>query len=339
MLEARDVKGSAASASVERGERERLLEQARRVVRTEARAVAALEERIGDAFLEAVRLMASSRGRVIVSGIGKSGIIGRKIAATLTSTGTPALFLHPVEGLHGDLGIVSREDVAILVSKSGDTDDLGGLIQYLTRVGVAIIALTGGPDSNLARQASVVLDCSVAEEACPFDLAPTSSTAAALALGDALAVALLVKKGFRLEEFAAIHPGGALGRKLSLRVRDVMVSRDYPQLGEDALMRDCVVLLAEKRGTVPIVDSQGRVTGVVTAGDLTRLMEREDDFRAVPVGQVMNRNPKTCGPDELGSSAVFRMEKFGIMAMPVVDDARRLVGIVHLHDLMRGGAV
>lgn len=327
------------TAGLDPAESERLIAQARSVIRAEARAVGALEDRIGQAFLDAVRLVAECRGRVIVSGVGKSGIIGRKIAATLTSTGTPATFLHPVEGLHGDLGIVSRDDVALLVSKSGDTSELAGLIEYLSRLGVAIVALSGRGDSALARYATVVLDCSVEEEACPFDLAPTSSTTVALAMGDALAVALLVKKGFRREDFALIHPGGALGRKLLVRVRDVMIAEDYPWLGEAAVMRDCIVLLAEKRGTVPIVDGERRVLGVITAGDLTRLMEREESFLAVPVTRVMNRNPKVCGTDELGSSAVHRMEKFGIMAMPVVDGERRLVGIVHLHDLMRTGVV
>lgn len=334
-----EIDAAAAPTQAAQDEARRLLEQARSVIRAEARAVAALEGRIGDAFLHAVRLIAGARGRVIVSGIGKSGIIGRKIAATLTSTGTPAMFLHPVEGLHGDLGLVSREDVAIIVSKSGDASELEGLIEFLSRLGVAILALTGRTDSPLARSATVVLDCSVAEEACPYDLAPTSSTAAAMAMGDALAVALLVRKGFRREDFARIHPGGALGRKLSLRVRDVMIGDDYPWLGESAVMRDCIVLLAEKRGTVPIVDGERRVVGVVTAGDLTRLMEREEHFLSVPVTRVMNRTPKLCGPEELGSSAVYRMEKFGIMAMPVVDEDRRLIGIVHLHDLMRAGAV
>lgn len=316
-----------------------LLAHARGVVRAEASAVAALENRLGEPFLRAVELIASANGRVIVSGIGKSGIVGRKLAATLTSTGTPALFLHPVEGLHGDLGIVSRGDVAVLISKSGALEELAGLVEFLSRQGVAMIALTGRLDSALSRGATVVLDCSVDEEACPFDLTPTTSTAAAMALGDALAVALLVHRGFTREDFARLHPGGALGRKLALRVRDVMVTEDYPCLGMSASMRECVVLLAERRGTVPIVDEGRRVVGVVTAGDLTRLMEREQSFFDVPVSTVMNRNPKITGPDVLGAAAVYEMEKHGIMAMPVADGERRLLGIVHLHDLMRAGAV
>ncbi|HEX7051304.1 MAG TPA: KpsF/GutQ family sugar-phosphate isomerase [Longimicrobiales bacterium] len=316
-----------------------LLARARRVIRTEAEALLALEARIAEPFLDAVRVVLAAPGRVIVAGIGKSGIIGRKIAATLTSTGTPATFLHPVEGLHGDLGIVGRGDVAILISKSGESDELTGLVEYLSRLGVAMIAMTGRPDSSLGRAADVVLDCSVAEEACPHDLAPTTSTTATLALGDALAVALLLCKGFSREDFARIHPGGALGRKLTLRVRDIMLTADLPSLPDTARMRECVVLLAQKRGTVPILDADSRVTGVVTAGDLTRLMEREADFLDVPVVRVMNRNPKVVGPDELAAAAVYQMETHGIMALPVVDDTRHLLGIVHLHDLLRAGVV
>lgn len=319
-----------------------ILAEGRRVLRLEAQGIAALADRIDDSFVEAVRLIHRrvhrATGRVIVSGVGKSGLIGRKIAATLTSTGTPAIFLHPVEGLHGDLGLVSRDDVALLLSKSGESDELVGLIEYLARLGVHVIALTGRPDSSLVRAARIALDCSVPEEACPHDLAPTTSTAAALAVGDALAVALLRLRGFDREDFARLHPGGALGRKLTLRVRDVMITDDYPLLGQDATMRACVVLLAKKRGTVPIVDDDGRVVGVVTAGDLTRLMETRDDFLAALVTEVMTRAPRVIAPDELGARAVYEMETHGIMAMPVVDQARRLVGLVHLHDLLRAGA-
>ena len=316
-----------------------LTERARAVVRAEAQAVAALEERIGASFVEAVRLIAEARGRVVVSGVGKSGIIGRKIAATLTSTGTPAFFLHPVEGLHGDLGIVSRDDAAILISKSGESDELSGLMEFLTRSGVSIIGMTGRLESSLGKGATVALDCGVAEEACPLDLAPTTSTTVTLAMGDALAVALLLRKGFSSDDFARLHPGGALGRKLTLRVRDVMVTgEDAPDIGPGERMRRCVVLLAEQRGTVAVVED-GRVVGVVTAGDLTRLMEHRENALEVEVREVMTRAPKTTAPDVLASAAVYQMETHGIMALPVVDDEERLLGIVHLHDLMRAGAV
>jgi arabinose-5-phosphate isomerase len=318
-----------------------LLDRARAVVRAEAEAVAALEGRLGADFLEAVRVIGDAQGRVVVSGVGKSGIIGRKIAATLTSTGTPAIFLHPVEGLHGDLGVVGREDVALVLSKSGESGELAGLVDFFSRSGVSIIAMTGRPGSSLARVARVVLDTSVEEEACPMDLAPTTSTTVALAMGDALAVALLLRKGFTADDFARLHPGGALGRKLSLRVSAVMLTApsEVPSIGPEEPMRRCVVLLAEKRGTVPVLDEARRVIGVVTAGDLTRLMELRGEVLDVPVREVMNPSPKTAAPDQLASGAVYTMEQHGIMALPVIDEERRLLGIVHLHDLMRAGAV
>ncbi|MGH7457582.1 MAG: KpsF/GutQ family sugar-phosphate isomerase [Longimicrobiaceae bacterium] len=305
----------------------------------EASALAALENRLGDDFAAAVRAVLAATGRVIVSGVGKSGIIGRKLAATLTSTGTPAAFLHPVEALHGDLGVVERGDVAILLSKSGESDELHGLIEYLKRAGVRLIALTGRPGSTLARHAEVVLDCSVDEEACPLDLAPTSSTTAALALGDALAVALLKERGFDQDDFARLHPGGALGRRLLLRVTDVMVTGDaVPRARPGSTMRECVVLLAEKRGTVAVVDEEGGILGVVTAGDLTRLMEKTEQFLSLPISEVMTRAPKTVGSGELAATAVGVMERHGVMALPVLDQRGLVVGMVHLHDLMRAGA-
>jgi arabinose-5-phosphate isomerase len=315
-----------------------LIERGRRVLALEAKAIEQVAERLGPAFAAAVRLLAGAKGRLIVSGVGKSGIIARKIAATLTSTGSPASFLHPVDSLHGDLGIVGRDDAAILLSKSGRSDELFGLVSQLKRLGVPMIAITGDAESALARQADVVLDSGVAEEACPETLAPTASTAAALALGDALAVALLEEKGFRREDFAALHPGGALGRNLLLRVGDVMLTQDLPTLLPDCPMRQCVVLLAQKRGTAAVVDQAGSLVGVVTAGDLTRLMERTDDFLDIPVHAVMTRTPKTTTPGELAGAAVRLMEQHGIMALPVLDGGRRVVGIVHLHDLMRAGA-
>lgn len=316
-----------------------LVERGRRVLALEAEAIRYIADHLGPAFAAAVRLLAGAKGRVIVSGVGKSGLIARKIAATFTSTGTPATFLHPVDSLHGDLGIVGRDDVAILLSNSGASDELFGLVDQLKRLRVPIIAVTGDPESVLARQADVALDAGAREEACPETLAPTASTTVALALGDALAVTLLEVKGFRREDFAALHPGGALGRKLLLRVSDVMLTRDLPTLRPDRPMRECVVLLAEKRGTVAVVDQDDTLVGVVTAGDLTRLMERTDEFLDVPVGDVMTLTPKTTAPDELAAAAVSLMEKHGIMAMPVLDGGRKVVGIVHLHDLMRAGAV
>ncbi len=318
-----------------------LVDRGKRVLALEAAAVQRLADTLGPAFARAIEILAGAKGRVIVSGVGKSGLIARKIAATFTSTGTPAMFLHPVDSLHGDLGIVSRDDVGIVLSKSGASDELFGLVNQLKRLSVPIIALTGDADSPLGRLATVVLDASVAEEACPETLAPTASTTVALALGDALAVTLLEVKGFRREDFAALHPGGVLGRKLLLRVADVMLTQDLPILTPDRPMRECVVLLAEKRGTVAVVQADGKATlaGVVTAGDLTRLMERTDTFLDLPVGDVMTKTPKATTAEELASAAVSLMERHGIMALPVLDGDKKVVGIVHLHDLMKAGAV
>ncbi|MDQ3517231.1 MAG: KpsF/GutQ family sugar-phosphate isomerase [Gemmatimonadota bacterium] len=316
-----------------------LVERGRRVIRMERDALDEIERRLGDEFAEAVGLLASCSGRVIVAGVGKSGLIARKIAATLTSTGTPAAFLHPVESLHGDLGMVGPSDVAILLSKSGETEEMVPLLDELKRLGVRIIALTGGRDSTLAKLADVTLDTWVREEACPHDLAPTTSTTAALALGDALAVALLEEKGFQRHDFARLHPGGSLGRRLLRRVSDIMVTDRLPTLTATATMREAIVPLAELRGTVAIVDDLYHVVGVITAGDLSRLMEREENFFSLPIDTVMTANPKVIHADDLASAAVYQMEKYGIMAIPVLDSEDRMVGMVHLHDLMRARVV
>lgn len=309
----------------------------RRVLRMEREALGEAEIRIGEDFAHAVELIASATGRVIVSGVGKSGHVGRKIAATLTSTGTPSTFLHPVESLHGDLGLVGEQDVALLLSKSGESEELLALLQHLKRFGVKTIALTGQPRSTLARESDASLDGSVKEEACPHDLAPTTSTTVALALGDALAVAVLERKGFDREAFARLHPGGSLGKKLVMRVREVMETHKLPLLAPSAQMREAVVLLAERRGIVVVADGDQRVTGVFTAGDLTRLLERTNEIFTIPLQQVMTRTPKVAEAEELASAVVYRMEQIGIMAMPVVDATSRVVGVVHLHDLMRAG--
>jgi arabinose-5-phosphate isomerase len=316
-----------------------VVERGRRVVRMECDALAAAAERLGGEFARAVELIAGAPGRVIVTGVGKSGLVARKIAATLTSTGTPATFLHPVESVHGDLGIVGAGDVAILISKSGESDELLALLEHLKRFGVRTIALTGMADSALARHCDVTLDAGVKEEACPHDLAPTTSTTVAIALGDALAVALLEEKGFRREDFARLHPGGTLGRRLLTKVEELMVTEKLPVLGLDATVRQAIVCIAELRGLAVVVDPRGRVAGVMTGGDLTRLMERVDSIMSIPVTEVMNRNPKLARRDELASAVVYRMETHGIMSMPVVNETDQLVGVVHLHDLMRARVV
>ena len=314
-----------------------MLATGRRVLKLEREAIAAAESRLGEQFVSAVEAVIAARGRVIVCGVGKSGLIGRKIAATLTSTGTPAVFLHAADSVHGDLGIVGASDVAILISKSGESDELLPLLQYLKRIGVKTIAIAGDCASTLAVHSDIVLDASVLEEACSNGLAPTTSTTVALAIGDALAIALLEENGFGAEDFARIHPGGALGRKLLTSVRDVMVTESLPTLSTSATMRQAIVELAERRGIAMVLDGNSRLIGVLTAGDLTRLMERGTDVLGIVVGDVMNRTPRTASPDELGSAAVHRMEQHGIMALPVVTAEGSVVGVVHLHDLMRAG--
>ena len=304
--------------------RKDIVERGRRVLRMETEALGEAERRIGDDFARAVESIARSDGRVIVSGVGKSGLVGRKIAATLTSTGTPATFLHPADSVHGDLGIVGKSDVAILISKSGESHEVLGLLDHLKRLGVCTIALTGSSNSTLARHSDVTLDGWVKEEACPHDLAPTTSTTVALALGDALAIALLEEKGFDADDFARLHPGGAIGRRL---------------LPESAAMREAVVQLAERRGIAIVTAKTGSVAGVITTGDLSRLMEHEENVFPIPVTKVMNRKPKVAQADELGSAVVYRMETHGIIAMPVLDGDDKIVGVIHLHDLMRAGVV
>jgi arabinose-5-phosphate isomerase len=316
---------------------ERIIARGRRVLRMEHDAIRLLEGRLDAAFARAVAMIAASEGRVLVTGVGKSGHIASKIASTLTSTGTSASFLHPVDGLHGDLGLVGDDDIAILISKSGESTELVALLDHLKRFGASVIAITGEPGSTLARHADIVLDAAVGEEACPHDLAPTTSTTAALALGDALAVALLEEKGFRREDFARLHPGGALGRRLLTRVADVMERDALPLLPPTATLRNAVILLAERRGIVVVVDDACRVAGVVTAGDFTKVMERERDPFTIALADVMTRAPKVAEADELGSAALHRMEQRGIVAMPVLDGDRKVVGVVHLHDLLRAG--
>ena len=319
--------------------RKEIVERGRRVLRMETEALAEAEKRISEDFARAVECIARSDGRVIVSGAGKSGLVGRKIAATLTSTGTPATFLHPADSVHGDLGIVDETDVAILISKSGESDEVLSLLDHLKRLGVSTIALTGNAKSTLARHSDVTLDMWVKEEACPHDLAPTTSTTVALALGDALAIALLEEKGFDADDFARLHPGGSIGRRLLTRISDVMVTENLPILPESATMREAVVQLAERRGIAIVAAASGAVAGVITTGDLSRLMEHEENVFPIPVTRVMTRNPKVALADELGSAVVYRMETHGIVAMPVLNGRDEIVGVIHLHDLMRAGVV
>jgi arabinose-5-phosphate isomerase len=314
--------------------RPEILAAGQRVVRLERDSLNGLEDRLGQPFVDAVELIHRAEGRVIVSGSGKSGLIGRKIAATLTSTGTPAAFLHPSDSLHGDLGIVGADDVAILLSKSGESDEVLELLAHLKGFGVRSIAITGEMASSLARNCDVALDASVREEACPHDLAPTTSTTAALVLGDALAVALLQVKGFQREDFARLHPGGALGRQLVVRVDDVMLRDQLPVLDARAGMREAIVMIAERRGIAVMLDGK-KVGGILTAGDLSRLIEHSQNVFSVDLTSVMTKSPRVARLGELANAVIYSMEEFGIMVMPVANEHDDFVGVVHLHDLMR----
>jgi len=317
-----------------------LLEQARRVIRIEAEGVQGLLERLDESFADAVELIFNCRGRVIVSGVGKSGIIGRKLAATFTSTGTSAFFIHPIDCMHGDMGLVTRDDVFIAVSKSGETSEMERMLHLVKRLGVKVIAVTGAKNSSLARMADVVLDVGVQQEACPHDLVPTASTTAAMVMGDALAMALLIRRNFRPEDFARLHPAGTLGRRLLLRVEEVMLTgKDVGVVEVGATMKEALIELVGKRGICAVVDEDEKLLGVITDGDFKRLLHQKTDFMGIRVTEVMNKNPKSIQPQALCVTAVELMEKFSIISMPVVDEDMRVIGVVHLHDLMRARVI
>jgi arabinose-5-phosphate isomerase len=307
---------------------------AREVIDIEAQSVAALAARIDASFLHAVDLLLGCRGRVVVCGVGKSGHIARKIAATLASTGTPALFVHAAEAAHGDLGMVTRNDVLVGLSYSGETAELLTVVPIVKREGTPIIALTGHPTSTLARHADVHLDCHVDKEACPLNLAPTSSTAAMLALGDALAIACLDARGFGPDDFARSHPGGSLGRKLLTRVADIMRTGDaVPRVGLDATVMDAVhEITGKKIGMTAVVDADGHVAGIFTEGDLRRLIERVGDVRSLSIAEVMTRTPTTIGPEALAAEAARVLDRTLKNQLLVVENDR-LVGAIHVHDL------
>ena len=320
----------------------RALSLGRDVLATEAAAISALSARLGAPFLAAARTLFDCRGRAVVIGIGKSGHIARKVAATLASTGTPAFFVHAAEASHGDLGMITADDVVLLLSNSGETDELVLLLPHLKRQGARVIALTGNEQSSLAQAADVHLDASVDAEACPLGLAPTASTTAALALGDALALTLLDARGFSVEDFARAHPGGSLGRRLLTHVRDVMRSgADVPAVGLDATLAEAVVEMSGKgMGMTAVLDPQARVEGIFTDGDLRRCLARVRDFAAERVVDLMTRGPRTIGPDRLAIDCVELMETAPkVTQLLVVDAERRLVGALHLHDLFRARVV
>ena len=318
-----------------------ILAEAKRVIMVEAQAVAALAERLDASFQQSVELILASKGRVVVTGMGKSGLIGQKIASTMASTGTPAFFLHPAEGIHGDLGMIMTGDVVIAISNSGETDELLRILPSIKRLGAHLIAMSGNPDSTLAKAGDLFLDVSVKEEACPLGLAPTASTTATLAMGDALAVALLVERGFKAEDFAIFHPGGSLGKKLLLRVEDMMHSGSaMPLVTEGTLMKEALFeITAKGLGITGVTDAEGMLLGVITDGDLRRALERGEDILQATAGQLMKRGAKRIVRRELAAAALQIMERFSITSLFVFENEQDQApcGVIHLHDLLKAG--
>lgn len=318
-----------------------ILKIAREVIKKEAEAVAGLLDHLDKNFGKAVQAILETPGRVIVTGMGKSGLVGKKIAATFSSTGTPALFLHPAEAFHGDLGIVTDKDIVLAISKSGDTSELYQLIPAFKRLGVRIILLTGEVDSGLAERADFVIDCSVTAEACPNNLVPTASSTAAMVMGDALAVALLRHRGFSSEDFAKLHPGGALGRRLLTRVSDLMRTGDMiPMVNETITVQDALIVMSRGRlGAAVIVNADGKLAGIFTDGDLRRLLEDGKDFFDHPIAEFMTKRPRTIRPDAILDEVLAMCEKFQITVLVAVDKKNHPVGIIHLHDVLKSKLV
>jgi arabinose-5-phosphate isomerase len=315
---------------------------AKKVLKTEADAVYALIEKLNSNFEKAVDIIYPGKGRVVITGMGKSGLVGKKIAATLASTGTPAFFLHPAEASHGDLGMVTDRDIIIAISNSGETEEVIGLIPFLKRFNVKLISMTGNPNSTLAKASDVTLDISVKEEACPMGIVPTASTTATLALGDAIAVALLLKRGFKEEDFAFYHPSGSIGKKLFIKVKDLMhTGEGMPLVSLDTPMSRAVIEMSSKRlGHTIVLDNDGKIAGVITDGDVRRGLERwGGKLFDLPAGEVMTRNPKTVSEEELAAKALSIMQSYSITALVVPDKERRPLGIVHLHDILKQGIV
>ena len=323
-------------------EKNEIIDEAKNILKIEAEAVQALVDRIDESFIEAINIMYTCSGKVVVTGMGKSGIIGKKIAATLASTGTPALFLNPAEGSHGDVGMVSKGDVVLAISNSGDTEEITRILPTLKRLDIKIVSMTGSRESLLAKSSDVSLDISVSEEACPMGLAPTASTTATLALGDALAISLLNKRGFTEEDFALFHPGGNLGKRLLLIVEDLMHTGDaIPVVRADTLMKNAIIEISSKRlGITAVAGDDFILEGVITDGDLRRGLEKwGEDFFSLKAGDVMTYKPKSLRKNMLAAKAVSLMEKYSITVLMVTDDNNTVEGILHLHDLLKAGIV
>ncbi len=312
-----------------------LLEKAKKAIRIEAEAIQALAERLDSGFLQAVEMIDSTQGRVIVSGIGKSGIIAKKIASTFSSIGIPAIFFHPAEGMHGDLGLVRQDDLLIAISKSGETEELLTMLPLLKRLNVPIIALTGDPKSILASQADLILDVSVQLEACPNNLVPTSSTTAAMVMGDALAIALMERRGLTPDDFAIFHPGGAIGRSLTKVAQIMHTGEEVPRVNPDTpFMKTILEMTGKRLGTTTVVDSENRLLGIVTDGDLRRAIEKKLKLETLKAADIMTTKPKTIGSDKLAVDALNLMERHKITSLAVVDSDNKLIGLLHMHDIL-----
>ena len=318
---------------------EEILQKGKRVIAIEGKSVLSLQERINDQFVEAIKLISNCNGRVIISGIGKSGIIARKIVSTMNSTGTPALFLHPSDAVHGDLGIIQKDDVIICISYSGSTAEMVRLIPVIKRIGVKIIAMVGNTNSYLAEQANVFLDISVEEEACPLNLAPTSSSTATLVIGDALAVTLLEEKNFTKEDFAFYHPAGSLGKRLLMKIEDIMVKgKDMPIVNTETPLKDTILTITRKRlGATCVVDKTDKLVGIVTDGDLRRALQNSENLTNLTTKDIMTSEPKVIKSNILAASALTIMEQYNITQLIVIDDEHKPIGMVHIHELVKSG--
>ncbi len=321
--------------------KDEIISRAREVLKLESEGISRIVDLIGNDFIKAVDLILNTKGKIVVSGLGKSGIVGKKIAATFTSTGTPALYLHPSESLHGDLGVVSDNDTALFVSKSGQTDELQILLPFFKRKNIPIIGMTANKDSELAKASDILLYVPIEKEACPYDLAPTVSTTVFLALGDALAMVVMEQKNFKAEDFAALHPGGTIGKRFWLKVKDMMVTGEQiPIVHVSSPMKDVIIEMTQKRGITSVIDDKGKVVGVITDGDLRRLLEkRGEKIFTFTAGEVMTTNPKIISPDALAYTAARKMEEYKITALIVVDEDKRPIGVIHLHDLMKANVI
>ncbi|MGB9824710.1 MAG: KpsF/GutQ family sugar-phosphate isomerase [Candidatus Hydrothermia bacterium] len=321
--------------------KEKILNKAKNILDIELEALKELRDNLDDSFYRAIMLLLKCQGTIVVTGVGKSGIVGRKLSATLNGVGIPSVFLHPSESLHGDLGMIKKDDILIAISKSGQSDEFNVILPYVKRLGIPVIGITSNPESELARNSDVVIFVKVEKEACPYNIVPTSSTTAMVALGDAIALVLAELKGIDLQKLASLHPGGTIGKKYWLKVEDMMLTgpQHVPVVDMDAPMKEVILEMTQKRGITSVVDKDGKVVGVITDGDLRRLLEKTHDIFQLSAKDVMNSNPKIITKDELAATAAMKMEQFGITALIVIDEKKKPIGIIHLHDLMRAKVI